>query len=230
VATRTKCAGHHQHYGTDNTIVNNIYYHVNIGDQPTPGRAQILMPGQCDGAIRASTHHRDPATCHPDTHPTASCCCHPGCDQGKCSSFTFERNIVFQPVDAAGKLVATTFFAGLDNFSFTNNLYYAGNTSTTVPLFNATGKTAEGFAKWQAHGKDEGSKIADPKFESASKFTLASDSPAIKLGFVPISISHVGPLPDDRNALVGSARCAHVPSRVTSDTHFLDLAAAGLVR
>jgi hypothetical protein len=63
VATRTKCAGHHQHYGTDNHLLNNIYYVVNTGDVVTPGRSEILMPDQCDGSIRASTHTRDPATC-----------------------------------------------------------------------------------------------------------------------------------------------------------------------
>ena len=28
VAYRTKCAGHHQHYGTDNVLRNNLYYEV----------------------------------------------------------------------------------------------------------------------------------------------------------------------------------------------------------
>ena len=91
IATRTKCAGHHQHYGTDNTIENNIYYDVNIGDVPTPGRSQILMT-TCDGAIRASTHVRNVSTCSPDSSPHTGCCCHPGCDQGKCSSWNFARS------------------------------------------------------------------------------------------------------------------------------------------
>ena len=87
-------------------------YHVNIGDVETPGRKEILMPGHCDASIRASTHGRDPATCHPDTQPKTGCCCYPGCDQGKCSSFKFERNIVYQPPTATGIFVGTTFAEG----------------------------------------------------------------------------------------------------------------------
>ena len=181
-----------QHYGTDNVLTNNIYYHVNIGDVVTPGRKEILMPDHCDASIRASTHHRDPATCHPDTAPTADCCCHPGCDQGKCSSFKFDRNIVYQPQSATGVFVGTTFSAGLDNFTFTDNLYWDGNTSTTAPMFNFTGSAAEGFSTWQAAGKDAGSILQDPQFVGEGKFTLKKSSPAIgKLGFQPIDLARL---------------------------------------
>jgi hypothetical protein len=147
------------------------------------------MPDHCDASIRASTHTRDPATCHPDTAPTAGCCCYPGCDQGKCSSFKFDRNIVYQPQSATGVFVGTTFSAGLDNFTFTNNLYWDGNASTTAPMFNSTGSAAEGFSTWQAAGKDTGSILQDPQFVGEGNFTLKDSSPAIaKLGFQPIDL------------------------------------------
>jgi len=96
IAVRTKCAGQFQHYGTDNVIENNIYYNVNVGDRPTPGRQEILMDGHCDGVIRTGTSGRDIATCSPDTDPHEGCCCYQGCDMAKCSSFTFRRNIVYE--------------------------------------------------------------------------------------------------------------------------------------
>ena len=68
IATRTKCSGHHQHYGTDNNLTNNLYYDVNQGDRPSPGRSEIIMR-DCDAAIRASTHSRPTAVTRRQ-HPT----------------------------------------------------------------------------------------------------------------------------------------------------------------
>lgn len=61
---------------------------------------------------------------------------------------------------------------GLDNFTFGKNLYWDGNGSTTAAMFNDTGKEGEGFATWQAKGKDAGSILADPEFADATKFSL----------------------------------------------------------
>ena len=51
------------------------------------------------------------------------------------------------------------------------------------------------FASWKAAGLDANSVIADPKLRSpqTGDFTLAPDSPALKLGFVPYDWSKAGP-------------------------------------
>eukprot|EP00936_MAST-01D_sp_MAST-1D-sp1_P000968 g968.t1 len=190
IGTRTKCAGHHQHYGTDNVLRNNIYYDVNIGDVPTPGRSQVLMP-DCDTALRFSTHARNIESCHPHADPKPGCCCAPGCDQGMCASATVERNVVLQPTDAHPNLVDRTFVHGLDNFTFAKNTYFmVGVNGSTAALFNKTLTLAE----WQAAGKDAGSIFRDPKLNT-STFVLSPSSPALDadIGFQPINISSVGP-------------------------------------
>eukprot|EP01050_Picozoa_sp_SAG11_P012177 SAG11_NODE_1338_length_5170_cov_4.262473_2_plen_748_part_00 len=250
VALRTKCAGHHQHYGTDNRLLNNVYYHVNIGDVATPGRAAILMPDHCDGSIRASTHRRDPSSCSPDTAPHAGCCCYPGCDQGKCSSFHFERNIVYQPATASNlsSFVDTTFAEGLDNFTFTKNLYWSGSAANSGrPLFNDTGGGhRETFAAWQAHGKDVSSIVADPEFVAEvgaagpTSFALKPISPAItKLGFQPIDISDIGPRPaagrgeaevgSGRGRVVRPAGVAGLEGGPTEDVHLSEMLGLGML-
>ncbi|MBN1291691.1 MAG: right-handed parallel beta-helix repeat-containing protein [Candidatus Latescibacteria bacterium] len=51
------------------------------------------------------------------------------------------------------------------------------------------------FEEWKARGRDVHSKIADPLFADPENgdFTLSPDSPALKLGFLPIDVSTVGP-------------------------------------
>ena len=217
IATRTKCSGHHQHYGTDNNLTNNLYYDVNQGDRPSPGRSEIIMR-DCDAAIRASTHSR-PDSCHPQTAPNATnrCCCFPNepgapdCDDGKCSSFTFARNAVLQPASYNGSLLATTFAHGLDNFTFEyNDWYKVGDPSGSTMLFNTGWNGSEGasnFEEWQKKGRDAGSVYADPQLNTTN-WALAPSSPARKLGFVPIDVSEVGP----RLAAVGAATTRVVPS------------------
>lgn len=64
----TKCAGYHQHYGLNNLMLNNVVADVNQGN--------------CDGAVRSSQH---PGKCELPAKGEA---------QGRCSSFSFVRNIV----------------------------------------------------------------------------------------------------------------------------------------
>jgi parallel beta-helix repeat protein len=56
--------------------------------------------------------------------------------------------------------------------------------------------TPEGtLQKWQAAGFDRNSVIADPLFTDPTKgdYSLRQDSPALKLGFVPIPTDRIGP-------------------------------------
>jgi len=52
------------------------------------------------------------------------------------------------------------------------------------------------FADWQARGFDKHSVYADPLFADPAKddYALRPDSPAFKLGFVPIDVSKIGPV------------------------------------
>lgn len=53
------------------------------------------------------------------------------------------------------------------------------------------------FAEWQELGFDAGSLVADPRFADYARrdFTLAADSPALRLGFLPLDLSTCGPRP-----------------------------------
>eukprot|EP00055_Hartaetosiga_balthica_P009017 m.34948 g.34948 ORF g.34948 m.34948 type:complete len:726 (+) comp6571_c0_seq1:96-2273(+) len=179
IVFHTKCAGLHQHYGTDNTFKNNVFGNVNTL--------------QCDAALRSSQH---PGTCNamaPD---------------GACSSFNFFTNIVFQPFQP---IFMSTIPTGFQNMTFDNNTYWAQDkTSIQFPM----GKT---FSQWKAEGKDGHSIISDPEFidPQANDFSdLNPSSPSIKLGFVPIDISKVGPQDDEMSAI----KLHHLPTMEFAQT------------
>jgi parallel beta-helix repeat protein len=95
-------------------------------------------------------------------------------------TLTFERNIVYWK---EGKLLSGNWEG--DQFRWERNLFW--NPSGTKGLPEA----------WKAKGLDKESVIADPLFVDPDKgdFTLKPDSPALKLGFVPIDVSKVGVRP-----------------------------------
>ena len=74
------------------------------------------------------------------------------------------------------------------------NLFYS---LKGEPYFEIRG-TKFTLNRWRKKfGRDLHSIIADPKFRSLEKrdFRLAKNSPALKLGFVPVDVSKVGPRP-----------------------------------
>jgi hypothetical protein len=134
--------------------------------------------------------------------------------EGKCSSFRFNKNIVFQPGNYTGAMVVgsgSTFAHALDNFTFDDNVYYKETDPTGKTVaFNYT----DTFKAWQTNGKDAHSLIANPKFANISDFTLDPSSPAIPLGFKPIDISTVGPVgpvgPTNADGKRAAAKTANV--------------------
>jgi len=96
-------------------------------------------------------------------------------------SFIFERNIVYcEHPYMAGRRVT-------ENEDVERNLYWC--TTGEEPVF--CGMT---LAEWRAAGHDLESIVDDPGFRDPERgdFTLAEDSPALQIGFEPISMDGIG--------------------------------------
>jgi hypothetical protein len=92
-------------------------------------------------------------------------------------SFTFEGNIVYW---REGALLAGDFSDS--QFAFDRNLYWREG-GGEIPF------AALSWDAWRAKGMDRSSRIADPLFAAVEKedFRLKPDSPALELGWIPIS-------------------------------------------
>jgi hypothetical protein len=134
----------------------------------------ILAFGNEAQIIRArGTNNKNPK---PETAP----------DMRAESSFTLRRNIIY------GR--KAPFFSGEwsgENFTLADNLYWSVD-----PKMPARFPGSKSLSEWQAQNHDSGSLVADPKCADPAKgdFTLQPDSPASKIGFVPIDISTAGRL------------------------------------
>ena len=76
------------------------------------------------------------------------------------------------------------------------NLFWDAEGRPPVFLFNYPAKDRMiTLSEWQRFGNDTHSLAADPMFRNFAKrdFTLSRKSPALKLGFIPIDLSRVGP-------------------------------------
>lgn len=113
-------------------------------------------------------------------------------------SFTFEGNVA---LSSEGQATADHFSPLKSKTEFRRNLYW--DTSTNAPLFSGVG-----FAEWQRTGRDRDSRIADPQFHDAAggDFRLKPTSPALAMGFQPISMDQVG--------LYGDATWVNAPKQV----------------
>ncbi len=101
-------------------------------------------------------------------------------------SFTIERNIVMYN---DRPLLGSNWQGDATRFKLDHNIYWnIGKLPVTL--------NGSSFAQWQAKGQDANSVVADPKFINWQKddFRLQPDSPALKLGFIPIDISKAGRL------------------------------------
>ncbi len=98
------------------------------------------------------------------------------------SSFTFERNIVYW---SAGKMLSGNL--GNFNIAFDRNLYWC-ESGGEIQFGNMS------WDEWREKGMDKNSLIANPLFVAIEQddFHLKPDSPALKLGFVPLDLSKVG--------------------------------------
>jgi hypothetical protein len=103
-------------------------------------------------------------------------------------SFTFVTNIVYFD---SGKLLGSE-WSGDANYQMDWNVYFdagPGATADKLPVGPCT------WQKWLERGHDRDSLVADPLFVAPQRndFRLQPGSPALKLGFHPIDLSHVGP-------------------------------------
>ena len=167
-----------QHYGLDNVLDNNV---LAFPTSQPPSPWPCTFASDCARAGLRSGKHAD------------------GSGEGAFSSFFATRNIFLlgAGLDEAATLFTTDVADGLQNMSFSNNVYHATDgRSLSFPPTQAPTT----FAEWQATGKDAGSILADPLFVDAAalNFSLRADSPARLLGVASIDVSNVGPRSDPR--------------------------------
>jgi hypothetical protein len=100
------------------------------------------------------------------------------------NSWIFTGNIIYDTFQGVNHSVYKSSPRTIAPFS--NNIYY--NPYSTPLLF---GPEQISFEKWQMTGQDNGSVIADPLFvgdvNQCDFFSIQSNSPAAKLGFVNIT-------------------------------------------
>ena len=109
-------------------------------------------------------------------------------------SFSFVTNIVY--FDSGTLLTGN--WDGDENYRMDGNLYFDARPDAKSDQLRIGPCTWE---KWQERGHDQHSLVAEPLFVAPREndFGLQPNSPAFKLGFQPIDLSHVGPYSSVQN-------------------------------
>jgi hypothetical protein len=110
-------------------------------------------------------------------------------------SFHFTNNIV---LFNSGDLLGSNWKN--EQFRIDGNIYFDTRGSGDVSSLKLSGAS---WDQWRARGHDTRSLVADPRFIAPERFDfrLREDSPALKLGFQPIDISHAGVRPKARRVV-----------------------------
>lgn len=171
----TSAAGVHHHYGINNTVANNV---LALGfSQP----AACANASFCD----RSSFLTDPG-------------------DSRAASYGVHTNIFFLSPNATG--VSAGRGAGSLNGTYGSNVYWSPTDGGA--LVDEAAWAGQTWAAWRASGppggRDARSLVADPLFVNTDPssglgaFTaLQPGSPALALGFVPISTADVGPIGGD---------------------------------
>lgn len=170
--------------------------------------------GDCDGAIRSSQHPGHSVNCAA-INPGS------GEDQGECSSLRLSTNIAYvhkEPVlyatipygflnstldyhvralsPAPPPLAPSSHTFPPPHSPLSKTYWSVSDQGKDMPF--PTNDSNTSFGRWQQIGMDVHSLIADPQFvniNGSDWSALKPSSPALRLGFKPISTANIGPLP-----------------------------------
>ena len=175
------------------TLRGNLIHHIGCygyggwGIYPDEGTSEVIIENnvvyQTDDAGFSTHYGRDNVVRNNIFALSGRAHINPGMRLERHRTTVFERNIVcWEPENLR------TSDWPLRNYLFRDNLLW----KTTGPVDFGNGTTLD---DWQAGGQHRGTILADPLFADpeAGDFSMRRDSPALRLGFKPIDLSHVGP-------------------------------------
>lgn len=106
-------------------------------------------------------------------------------------SFWFTNNIIVGP---AAQLLGSDWTGTTNQFWSDANVWFDPKVGSDTSGYRFGPKAENTWAAWQKRGQDVHSVIADPLWVDATRPELGvrPDSPAVRLGFQPVDVSHAG--------------------------------------